>query len=650
MRRRDATFVEGDDVYDVVETSCSSSSRSDGDTWGFGAHDDDEQPHANAADGSTLRHAADSRTPLLNGHIGRAVPQTHRIVRCVPRVHGSVPPLLGCSSVELFPQSINRPTVVMLHGGVERVRGHTALNAVPPRNDSVILTKTSEGWTAAGLPTGQLVLLDTQGCIHRHPAPATTAPAPLSLKRWLPSARPPHRFGHCSVRLHDGAVPIHTDTMRQQWMEHIQRADSGASFESIDVAMTFTLGGTGNGHLPATSLLRNRIDGCVLAEPMLQLCVRLHSGTTGESLLWSSWARLLPDDEDGQALPRAFFAMCPWWDGREGAATNSVSCTATFLLLGGTEDGVVPLYEGAFPSTLTVDPMERTYRTERLATLGNSPPARFGHTMTWVAASKQYVLHGGVGQQSIILSDVFVLDASTRVWREVVVPVGDAAIARPRAFHVSWCESSQNARRLNEEDTVVFFGGEGPCADGPVGPASAFDLSRNLWSLVVCPLLDSDPLVQPPPRAVSNMRASMCAHEESPRARSDVALRDVLQLTHARSFDAHSARPHNLGVDVGAVCHGSAATVTQVASGTNGRSAWVFGGTCNLHGVSTTAVCLEPCEGTLKEAAAMWILQSEGAEHHSVRLDDESRRCGASSSEYHARRLSATAQMKIWGV
>jgi hypothetical protein len=667
---------DGEDTYDLVETSCSSSNHSDGDIWGFG----DEQPprdsvmahdHNDSAAGGYGAVVADQGSP----------PMDCRIAHCIPKLAG-VPALMGASSALLFDGSF--PTAVMLHGGLPLSRKSAAST---PSNMTYFLTRSEDqkGWIASSAcDPRRVVVVNVRKDIKRAKpdVDVLSISPPQSLKRWATAAQLPHRFGHCTATLPRASVPVHDATMLAEWNA---LPWEGGLFDAVDVSMTVTLGGSGDGHVPLVGhsrTMRNRqLEGCILAEPALQLFVRLRRQLDGSCALWSSAVRLLPEVPEGHMVPRVFFSLCQWTH----PSSASAHPRATFLICGGTEDGESPLDDNinGGVSLLSIDATERTFSLEPFATLGAPPAPRFGHTMTLVesdhhdapqvyGSSATYVLHGGIGFLGTVFSDVYLLDGSSRVWREIIVPVGDAVIARPRAFHVAWCCSGTRDSGSNSP-RIVFSGGESSdrwsqCLDA----ITAFYPCQHRWSPVACPSLDLDPLDDVPenrsligqsrrgptssvlptsdrygsrlstPASASDFLAQELGGSEA--ARNDVVLRDILHLAQERQASSSftttiSSGPQPtqlgypstcLGAGIGGVCHGSIASV--VATPHDG-SAWIFGGTQNLHRTHLSAVQLRESDGSLKEAVALWLLRHEG---------------NSTAADHHARRLSADAQLKHW--
>ncbi|CUG36788.1 Hypothetical protein, putative [Bodo saltans] len=703
------------DAYDLVETSCSSSNKSDGDMWGF----EDQLPHDDISDAE--HHECDNdeeggSSSLWKSH-HRGPKVDHRFVHCIPKLTG-VPALVGASSAVLFEENRCAPTAVLLHGGLPlptiKPDSRRTSSSIPSnRSYFLIRSADQKGWIATPVvaPTQVVLLHHPQHSLSGHHTNSNHNTQmvvdmipPQSLKRWTRRTMDaPHRFGHCTATLPTSSIPVHNATMLEQWNALLPSCSEGevgpdmtkgeGPFDSLDVSMTVTLGGCGEGVVPTVANSRaarhQQLEGCMLTEPILQLHMRLRREVDGCCVLWSSSVRLMPEVSEGHMTPRAFFSINPYGphhrysngssppslDG--GVVVARVPSSAAFLVFGGTEDGTTPLDDGGSGGVLllSIDTTERTFSLEPFSTLGAPPHPRFGHTMTMVDGHSSsddthhaYVLHGGVGYMGIVFSDVHLLDGASRVWREIIVPVGDAVIARPRAFHAAWCCGGRkpNGGGPRSIARILFSGGEsGEGAAPNLDIATvAFYPWQQRWATVSCPLLDVDPIEIADPHAHELQGAAVLPstpgfefhHQqlgESRAARGDMVLRDILQLAKERQSTTTTTRTalgggitgltksadvmnatvanHRFGTTIGGVCHGSMASAVVTAQ--DGGSAWMFGGTQNLHRTHMSATQMRRSDGTLKEAAAVWLLLHEAR---------------STASEHHARRLSANAQLKAW--
>lgn len=129
--------------------------------------------------------------------------------------------------------------------------------------------------------------------------------------------------------------------------------------------------------------------------------------------------------------PRAFATLTPWRMRIDGEAA-----LCSYAYMGGTNSGRDPL--SFFELELFQLHLKTwTWSCATITTYGAKPPPRYGHTTTAVEETTGHhlLVFGGVGVSRTYLNDLYVLDATTKVWREVFLPLG---LGMPcRAFHAA---------------------------------------------------------------------------------------------------------------------------------------------------------------------------------------------------------------------
>ncbi|CCW62282.1 unnamed protein product [Phytomonas sp. EM1] len=251
------------------------------------------------------------------------------------------------------------------------------------------------------------------------------------------------RFGHCAVYmdlpsrmlrafLTTGWIPeMATPGHRRSGIQKGYLNEQVANPEEFELHLSFVIGGTsflrtvGNGR-GTTTVLSNE-SYTVISEPTLCLTLIREPTETRQGTQFTTCCPLR-GAFDLPVAPRLFATLTPL-PSMAPAAGDPLKSRA-FAYLGGTENGwfPVPIFE------LTVIRLELPswrWTAGALPTFGVPPLPRFGHSAT--AYEGRLLVCGGVTHGRSYLRDLFVLDTTTLVWREVFVPFNRGVPAR--AFH-----------------------------------------------------------------------------------------------------------------------------------------------------------------------------------------------------------------------